>query len=103
MKKEWPKIDNSILDIDIDNVIENKLYALIEEQKDDIDEYNIMRILITDITIIEYLYFYLKTSSIITLFDKKYFIVKLEISNTGEHFVYLQDWTNLKKKVNITG
>ena len=95
MKKKWPDIDKSVLDIDIDNVIENKLYALIEEQKDDIDEYNIMRILITDIAIIEYLYFYLKTSSIITLFDKKYFIVKLEISNTWDHSVYLKEWTKL--------
>lgn len=93
MKKECPNIDKSIIDIDIDNVIKNKLYVLIEEQKDDIDEYNIMRILIDDITIIDYLYLYFKTSLIITLFDKKYTIIKIEIKNTGDHFVYLKELT----------
>lgn len=95
--KDCPNIDKSVLDIDINCVIENKLYASIEEQKDNIDdEYGTMRILIDDMAIIEYLYFYLKTSTFITLFDKKYFIVKLEVSNTGMNYAYLQDWTKKK-------
>lgn len=97
MTKDSPNIDKSVLDIDINSVIENKLYASIEEQKDNIDdEYGTMQILIDDMAIIEYLYFYLKTSTFITLFDKKYFIVKLEVSCTGMNYAYLQDWTKKK-------
>ena len=97
MAKDSPNIDKSVLDIDINSVIENKLYASIEEQKDNIDdEYGTMQILIDDKAIIEYLYFYLKTSTFITLFDKKYFIVKLEVSCTGMNYAYLQDWTKKK-------
>lgn len=95
--KDCPNIDESVLDIDINSVIENKLYASIEEQKDNIDdEYGTIRILIDDNAIIEYLYFYLKTSKFITLFDKKYSIVKLEVSCTGMNFAYLQDRTTIK-------
>ena len=97
LTKDSPNIDESVLDIDINSVIENKLYASIEEQKDNIDdEHGTMRILIDDKAIIEYLYFYLKTSTFITLFDKKYFIVKLEVSCTNMNYVYLQDWTKKK-------
>ena len=95
--KDCHNIDKSVLDIDINSVIENKLYASIEEQKYNIDDkYGTMQILIDDTAIIEYLYFYLKTSTFITLFDKKYFIVKLEVSCTGMNYVYLQDWTKKK-------
>ena len=97
MAKDSPNIDESVLDIDINSVIENKLYASIEEQKNNIDdEYGTMRILIDDKAIIEYLYFYLKTSTFITLFDKKYLIVKLEVSCTNMNYAYLQDWTKKK-------
>ena len=96
-KEQIDELDKRILDIDIENVIKYKLYVLIEEQKDDIDEYDIMRILIEDNSIIEYLYLYLRYTTLLSLFDKQYIIVKLEINSTGEYFAYLID--NAKRKI----
>jgi len=89
------------LDVDIKEFLVLKLYALIKEQKDYIDEYGIMRILVDDEELIDYLYLHNKKSSAINIIDKQYFIVKLEIRNTGDHFVYLKELGSLDDQIYI--